>query len=234
MKFDRYKVLTFDCYGTLIDWESGLITALDRILDRYNIQLEKEKILELFAEFESQEEQQETFRNYREVLKNVVRKLGDRLRFKPTEEEINSLPESIKDWQPFPDTVEALGLLKQHFKLGIISNIDDDLFAATAKKLKIDFDWVITAQQVKSYKPSQQNFQIALNKIGLASDSILHVAQSLYHDVVPANALGLSTVWVNRRANKKGFGATKAAERKADLEVTDLKTLATFAIASQS
>lgn len=234
MNFDRYEALTFDCYGTLIDWESGLMTALNQILDRYNIQLEKEKVLELFAEFESQEEQQETFRNYREVLKNVVRKLGDRLGFKPTEEAINSLPESIKDWQPFPDTVEALELLKKRFKLGIISNIDDDLFAETAKKLKVDFDWVITAQQVKSYKPSQHNFKVALEKIGLESDSILHVAQSIYHDVIPASALGLSTVWVNRRANKEGFGATKAAEGKANLEVTDLKTLASLAIASQS
>jgi 2-haloacid dehalogenase len=232
MKFDRYEVLTFDCYGTLIDWESGLMTALNQILDAHNLELEKEKALELFAEFESQEEQQENYISYREVLKNVVKKLGDRLKFKPTEEEINSLPESIKNWQPFSDTVEALGLLKKRFKLGIISNIDDDLFAATAKKLKVDFDWVITAQQVKSYKPSQQNFKIALEKIDLPSNGILHVAQSIYHDVIPANALGLSTVWVNRRANKEGFGATKAAEGKADLEVTDLRALASLAISS--
>jgi 2-haloacid dehalogenase len=234
MKFDRYEALTFDCYGTLIDWESGLMTALNQILDTHKLELEKEKVLELFAEFESQEEQQENYISYREVLKNVVKKLGDRLGFKPTEEEINSLPESIKNWQPFPDTVAALGLLKKHFKLGIISNVDDDLFAETAKKLKIDFDWVITAQQVRDYKPSQQNFKIALKKIDLPSDRILHVAQSIYHDVIPASALGLSTVWVNRRVNKEGFGATKAAEGKADLEVTDLKTLATLAIESQS
>jgi len=231
MNFQQFEVLSFDCYGTLIDWESGILTAIKTILSNHNITQENasvnigdEQLLEIFAQRESALEAKE-YLTYREILKVVVQDFGERLNFMPTEEELNSLAESIQNWQPFPDTVAALKALKKRYKLTIISNIDDDLFAHTAKKLEIDFDWIITAQQVKSYKPSLQNFETAIERMGISPDKLLHVAQSVYHDIVPANSLGLSTVWVNRRQNQAGSGATVAASGKPDLEVPDLKTL---------
>lgn len=226
LQFDRYEVLTFDCYGTLIDWEQGILTAMKPLLATRNVNLDERQILELFAEFEPELERRSPDITYREILQGVVKKFGDRFNFNPSKEELNSLPESIKNWLPFPDTVEALKLLKQRFKLGIISNVDDDLFAYSAQHLQVEFDWIITAKQAKSYKPSPNNFKLAFEKIGLPTDKILHVAQSIYHDIVPARSLGLSTVWVNRRVGKEGFGATKAAEEKPNLEVLNLQILA--------
>ncbi len=224
LNFEQYQVLTFDCYGTLIDWESGVLTALHAILDSYDIQIEDEKILELFAEFESTEEKE--YKSYREVLKGVVRRFGDRLHFQPSAAQQEALPNSIQHWQPFPDTVEALKQLKQRFKLVIISNVDDDLFAGTAEHLQVEFDQVITAQQVKSYKPSLNNFEVAFDRLGVPKAQILHVAASLYHDIVPTNALELANVWVNRRVGMTGSGAAKEAIAQPNLEVPNLRVLA--------
>lgn len=224
LNFDQYQVLTFDCYGTLIDWEGGMLAALHKILDAHGIQLEDEKILELFAEFESAEEKD--YKPYRQVLQSVVRRFGDRLHFQPTAAEQEALPDSIQNWQPFPDTVAALKQLQQRFKLVVISNVDDDLFAGTAPHLQVEFDQVITAQQVKSYKPSLNNFQVAFDRIGLPKDQILHIAASLYHDIVPANTLELANVWVNRRAGMTGSGAAKEAIAQPHLEVPNLRVLA--------
>jgi 2-haloacid dehalogenase len=132
----------------------------------------------------------------------------------------------VQAWPAFPDSSPALQALQEKYKLAIISNIDDDLFTFSARKLQVQFDWVITAQQARSYKPSLQNFHLAFERIGLPRTKMLHVAQSLFHDIVPAKALGLSTVWVNRRHNKAGFGATPPAQARPDLEVPDLQTLA--------
>jgi 2-haloacid dehalogenase len=224
LNFEQYQVLTFDCYGTLIDWESGMLNALKPILANHGIQLEDEKILELFAEFESTEEQ--AYKLYRDVLRGVVRRFGDRFQFQPSLDEQEALPSSIHYWQPFADTVAALKTLKQTFKLAIISNVDDDLFADTAKLLEVEFDAIVTAQQAKSYKPSHHNFQVAFDRLNLPTNQILHVAASPYHDIVPAKELGLSTVWVNRRAGQAGAGAVLPAIARPDLEVPDLQTLA--------
>jgi len=132
---------------------------------------------------------------------------------------------STLEWKPFPDTVRALQTLRQSFRLAVISNIDDDLFALSAEYLKVEFDRVITAEQAKAYKPSLHIFKLAVARIGVAPERILHVAQSTYHDMRPAKTMGLSTVWVNRRTGKKGFGATPSASARPDLEVPDLKTL---------
>jgi len=228
INFDKYEVLTFDCYGTLIDWESGILAVLNPLLANHDITLENKQILELFAEFETEEQEQKEYIKYREVLKGVVQKFGKRFDFEPSTTELVTLADSIKNWLPFPDTVEALKLLKDRFKLAIISNIDDAIFASTAKKLEVKFDWVITAEQAESYKPSLNNFQLAFERIGLPVEKILHVACSVYHDIVPANSLKLSTVWINRRANKEGAGAAPPASGRADLEVPDLKTLASL------
>jgi 2-haloacid dehalogenase len=167
---------------------------------------------------------------YRHVLGNVVGGFGRKLGFDPTSQEIGSLADSLSSWKPFPDTIAALQKLKQKYKLGIISNTDDDLFAKTSKRLGIAFDEVVTAQQVRSYKPALKNFQIAIERIGTSKEKVLHVAQSIYHDVVPARALGIANVWVNRRGGKPGSGATKSAVTKPDLEVRDLKSLAALAV----
>ena len=226
LDFNQFEVVSFDCYGTLIDWERGILPALKQLLSNREIDFSDDGTLELFAEFESELEKDENdYIEYRKILQEIVKKFGQRFNFQPTATEINSLVDSLKNWQPFPDTVAALSALKQKYKLAVISNIDDDLFAGTAKHLKVEFDWLITAQQVRSYKPSTRNFEIALETMGIPPEKLLHVAQSVYHDIVPATSMGISTVWVNRRHDKTGFGATMPASGKPDLEVPDLKTL---------
>jgi 2-haloacid dehalogenase len=225
INFNQYKALTFDCYGTLIDWENGILGVLKPLLIAHNTNLDDDQIIELFAEFEAELENGDYIK-YREVLKRVVQKFGERFSFAPTANELNSLADSIQHWLPFPDTVEALRALKQNFKLVIISNVDDDLFAFSAKYLEIKFDEIITAEQAKSYKPSLNNFRLAIERIDLPLDQILHVAASVYHDIVTAKSLGLSTVWVNRRAVQKAVSTTGSAISQPDLEVPDLKTLA--------
>jgi 2-haloacid dehalogenase len=222
--FNKYEVLSFDCYGTLIDWESGILAALRPVLVAHNINLTDKQTLKFYAEIELRAEEGK-FAKYRKVLRKVVGELGSRLGFVPSPSELDCLVDSLKNWRLFPDTVEALQTLKKTFKLAIISNIDDDLFALSAKHLKVEFDWIITAEQAKSYKPSLHNFKFAVERIGVSPEKILHIAQSIYHDVIPAKILGLSTVWVNRRKGKERFGATPPASSYPNLEVPDLKTL---------
>ncbi|MFY9271151.1 MAG: haloacid dehalogenase type II [Candidatus Manganitrophaceae bacterium] len=224
VRFDRYKALTFDCYGTLIDWESGLLSALRPVFAAHHRFLQDDQILEAYARFETEIEQG-PYVDYKTVLRRVMQRFGSEFGFEPSFEEQNLLPESLKTWAPFPDTVEALHTLKRRYRLGILSNVDDDLFSFTAGLLTVPFDWVITAQQVGSYKPSLNNFNKGLARIALPKEQILHLAQSLYHDILPAGQIGLKTIWVNRRSGKKGAGATQAATATPDLEVPDLKTL---------
>jgi 2-haloacid dehalogenase len=228
LDFSQFECLTFDCYGTLIDWETGILGAIRPILETHHRKLSDDGVLELYAALESEEESGE-YRKYREVLQRVMWKLAARIVFPLTQDELNALPNSLPSWPAFPDTVDALRRLKSKYKLGIISNTDDDFFAETAKTLQIPFDFVITAEQARSYKPSHNNFQLALERIGLPQERVLHCAQSIFHDVVPARELGLANVWVNRRAGKRGSGATRAATEQPDLEVPDLKTLTDLA-----
>jgi len=220
----KFQVLSFDCYGTLIDWERGIVEALMPVLSARHIGLSDEQVLELYAELEAEAEQG-SYVKYREVLRRVVQQLGSKLGFVPYASELDCIADSLKSWIPFPDTVEALETLKRRFRLAIISNIDDDLFAFSAQHLKVEFDWVITAEQVKAYKPSSDPFEYAIDRVGLSTERMLHIAQSIYHDIVPAKAVGLSTVWVNRRKGKSGSGAIPPAQGQPDLEVTDLKAL---------
>jgi 2-haloacid dehalogenase len=228
MTFSQFECLTFDCYGTLIDWETGILSALKPILQGHHRDLTDDGILELYGTLEAQI-QSGDYLPYRLVLQRVTQRLGARLSFPLYEGEATVLAESMKDWPAFPDTVAALKRLKKRYKLAIISNTDDDLFADTAKTLEVPFDYVITAQQVGRYKPSHRNFERALEIIGLPKEKILHCAQSIFHDVVPAKALGISNVWVNRRAGKPGGGATKGSTERPDLTVTSLKELADLA-----
>ncbi len=229
LDFDRARVLTFDCYGTLIDWESGILACLRPLLEAHERILGDDHILELYAELEGRAESGE-YTSYRRVLEGVVRDLGARLGFTPTADQIRSLAESLPEWQPFPDTVSALCALKTRYQLAIISNVDDDLFAGTARLLEVPFDFVITAEQARSYKPSLNNFHLALGRIGLPRDKVLHVAASLRHDIAPARALGLACVWINRRRGQHGFGANGPGIAHPDLELPDLASLAALAV----
>ena len=225
LDFSRFEILTFDCYGTLINWEDGILRCLCRILAAHNHQLDDATVLRLYGDFEAGAELGE-YRSYREVLNSVVRQFGKQFGFSSSDLEIGSLAESLKDWKPWPDTVEALRRLKDRYRLAIISNVDDDLFAATRPKLEVEFSQVITAQQACAYKPSSKIFELALSRVGAPANRILHVGQSVYHDVIPARSLGLATVWVNRPSARSGVGAVKAAKALPDLQVTSLADLA--------
>lgn len=233
--FSRFRVFSFDCYGTLIDWETGILSALRPLLATHGKSLGDAALLELYGELEADAEAEhgQPFLNYHDVLQSVVRGFGERLGFNPSESEVKSLSASVPSWQPFPDTVEALRKLKTRYRLAIISNIDDVLFAASARKLQVNFDYVITAQQAQAYKPSLKIFHLAQQRIGLPPEQWLHAGQSVYHDVIPAKSLGLATVWVNRASRRHGIGAVRSAAGQPDLEVPDLKTLADWALASR-
>jgi 2-haloacid dehalogenase len=234
MDFSPFTTISFDCYGTLIDWESAILPVLRAVLANYGQSLPDAAILELYGEFEAEAESG-PYQSYRKVLESVVRAFADRFHFQASSSEIHSLHESVHSWLPFPDTVPALRELQRRYKLAVISNIDDDLFAETRKHLGVEFDGVITAEQARSYKPSLDNFRLALRKLALSPDGLLHAAQSVYHDVVPARSLGISSVWVNRKSARPGIGAVRASvalasEKQADLEVPDLASLAKAAM----
>lgn len=223
--FSRFEVLTFDCYGTLINWEAGLLNALHRILASHSKNIPDSELLALYGEFEQLAEQP-PYQTYAEVLGSVVRQFGAALSFTPTSDEVRSLATSLPSWQPWPDTVAALRNLKTRFRLAILSNTDDDLFESTRPQLQVAFDEVITAQQAQAYKPSLKVFELALRRIQAPAHRVLHVGQSIYHDVIPAQALGLATVWVNRPSARPGIGAVKSAEAKPDVIVTSVEELA--------
>ena len=229
LDFSGFRCITFDCYGTLIDWESGILGALRPVLATHGVEVSDAKLLELYGEVEAAE-QRRTYRRYREVLKAVVFGLGERLSFRASLEEAESLPNSLPLWQPFPDTVESLRRLHAKYKLAIISNIDDDLFAHSAKLLQVKFAAVTTAQQAQAYKPSHKIFELAFAKLGLPRAEILHAGQSLYHDVAPARELGLHSIWVNRPSRRPGAGAAITAPVKPDVEVESVAELADAAL----
>ena len=227
LDFNRFEVFTFDCYGTLINWEDGILACLRRILAAHDKNIDDATILQLYGDFEARAEHGE-YRRYREVLQSVVQQFGAQLGFTPTDEEFNSLPDSLPQWKPWPDTVTALREMKKLFRLAIVSNVDDDLFAATQPQLGVEFDHVITAQQANAYKPSLKIFELALSRVGTPAHRILHIGQSLYHDVLPAQSLGLATVWVNRPSARASVGAVKSADGRPDLQISSLAELAAY------
>lgn len=229
LDFDRFDVLTFDCYGTLIDWERGLLAALRAPLARLGIEAPDDALLEAFARHEAELEGG-PYRPYREVLAGVLDAMLAHRGQASTHDERVAFGGSVADWPAFPDSAAALARLHERFKLGVITNCDDDLFAASERRLGLSFDWVVTAQQAKRYKPNPRGFELMFERVGLPPSRILHVAQSLYHDHVPARRLGLSTVWVDRRGDRPGFGATPPADAAPDLAVPDMATLAAVAV----
>jgi 2-haloacid dehalogenase len=225
LDFSRFEILTFDCYGTLVNWEDGILRCLQRVLRTHGKDADARAILQLYGDFEALAEQGK-YRRYREVLQSVVQQFGERLGFVLTEQEVGSLPESLPEWKPWPDTVAALRSLHNRFRLAIVSNVDDDLFAATRPQLGVEFDQIITAEQARAYKPSPKIFELALRRVGVPAHRVLHVGQSLYHDVIPAQSLGLAAVWVNRPSARSGVGAVKRADGHPDLQVSSLAELA--------
>lgn len=224
LEFENFTHLTFDCYGTIIDWETGILSAVNPVLERHAVSLDEVEILQLYARLEAEQEAG-AYKPYKKVLMGVMSGMGDQLGFTPSEADLLALPESVGMWPPFADSVEALQRLQTGFELVILSNIDDDLFAATEAMLGVDFDEVITAQQVGSYKPSRQNFEVALDRLQVPRRQVLHVAQSLFHDHAPAKQLGFTTVWVNRPSRCPGVGVAPPARCSPDLEIPDLRSL---------
>ena len=227
MAFESIRLITFDCYGTLIDWESGMLAALRPMFSRFGSSVPDAQLLELYGEIEAELESG-PYLPYRHVLSEAVQQMGRRLGVVISADQSAAFAQSFAQWKPFADTVGALQSMAQKFRLGIISNVDDDLFAETRKQLPIEFDFVVTAQQVKSYKPAERNFQEALRRGGVEKDQMLHGGQSLYHDIAPANALGIRNVWVNRPSVRPGAGAAKPALATPTYEVHSLAELASM------
>jgi 2-haloacid dehalogenase len=229
--FAGIEVLTFDCYGTLIDWEAGILAGLRRILEPHGVAATDDELLEAYARAEADIEAG-PYRRYRDVLGEGLRRVARRHGVEAAAEERSAFGGSVGDWPAFPDSAEALRRLADRFRLGVITNCDDDLFASSNRRLGVTFDWIVTAEQVGAYKPDPRNFEVALDRIGPPRERILHVAQSLFHDHVPARAFGLATAWIDRRRDRPGFGATPPAEAAPDLVAPDMATFAEKALGS--
>ena len=224
LDFDRVQWLSFDCYGTLVDWETGISDAVADALSAHDLRVSRSDILALFAAVEPEIQQGETYLEYRTVLRRVMAMMGTRLGIQFSEREENCLVDTIGTWPVFQDTVEVLRSMKSRYKLAVITNVDDDLFAPAAHALGVELDAVITSRQCKSYKPNHKNFHTALDRMGIEKEGWLHVAESLHHDIGPANEMGIASVWVNRGHDNTG-GATRPSEARPDLEVRSLAEL---------
>lgn len=214
----RVTALTLDCYGTLIDWESGAIAALRPLLARHEVTLSDDEIIQTFQDIDANL-CKPPYRPYRAVLAGVVEGFGRCFGFPVEAAERDLLVASLPTWEPFPDTVGALRALKGRYRLAVVSNIDDDLFALTARRLGVDFDHVVTAGQVRSYKPSSPIFEEAIRRLGMAPETIAHVAEGV-SEISPARRLGCATVWVRRHGR-----SARLLTEAPDLDVPDLRSL---------
>ncbi len=213
MQLTDFRVLTFDCYGTLIDWESGLHAALQPLLARAGVELPRDAVLATFAGHEARQQVATPAMRYAELLCEVHAQLARAWGVTPIAAESRAFGASVGDWPAFRDTVAALQYLKRHYKLVILSNVDHASFAATLPRLGVPFDAVFTAEDIGSYKPDPRNFAYLIEQLaamGLARRDILHTAQSLFHDHAPANAARLASAWIDRRQEAEGWGATSA------------------------
>lgn len=211
MKLSDFKALTFDCYGTLIDWESGMVDALGPLISRMKKTLPRDSILEAHARHESFQQVCTPAMKYSDLLAVVYKRLAEEWSLTASWDECRAYGDSVRDWPAFPDSVESLAYLKKHYKLVILSNIDNASFAPSNQCLQVVFDAVYTAQDIGSYKPSDRNFDYMIAKLqslGIAKSEILHTAESLFHDHAPANRHGLASCWIYRRHDQQGFGAT--------------------------
>jgi 2-haloacid dehalogenase len=231
MKLADFDVLSFDCYGTLIDWESGIYAGLAPFLARSTVDLSRDGVLEAFARLEVRQQETTPDMIYSALLAEVHGQLAGSWGLARNPDEDAAFGRSIADWPAFPDTVEALRYLKQHFRLIILSNVDRDSFRASNVRLGVTFDAIYTAQDIGSYKPDRRNFDYLVDRVreqGTPPEKLLHVAQSLFHDHVPAQAIGLRSAWIDRRHASGGWGATApvSSDARYDFRFTSLAALA--------
>ena len=237
-EFDRFQALSFDCYGTLIDWETGIRAALRRWADRHGVTTPENQLLGLFAAFETEVEQEaHPAPPYPLVLEETLRRIGATLGSEVDETDAQFFRSSVADWPAFADSSSALSRLQQRYRLIIVSNVDRASFAASNRRLGVTFDRIITAEEVGAYKPQEPHFAALLTELdswGLDRDQLLHVAQSLFHDHEPAHRLGLATVWIDRRHGQDGYGATPPPEDASIAPDWQFPSLASFAEAAIS
>jgi 2-haloacid dehalogenase len=211
MLLTEFEVLTFDCYGTLIDWESGMIEALKPLTGKVKRPLTRNEILEAHARHESSQQRYTPAKLYRDLLSIVYRRLAEEWEVSVTLEECAEYGRSVRNWPAFEDSAAALQYLKKYFKLVILSNVDNESFRYSNQRLQVQFDAIYTAEDIGSYKPSLRNFDYMIEKLsglGVAKDKVLHTAESLFHDHQPANEIMLKSCWIYRRWAQEGFGAT--------------------------
>jgi 2-haloacid dehalogenase len=211
MKLTDFTTLTFDCYGTLIDWESGIVNAIGPLVARSGKARARDTILESFARHEGDQEQLTPALRYSDLLSVVHGRIAREWGVEPDAIESARFGASVPAWPAFIDSAAALQYLKRYFKLVILSNVDRSSFAASNVKLQVEFDHVFTAEDIGSYKPNPRNFAHMLTHLaaaGIDKSQILHTAESLFHDHAPANAAGLASAWIHRRHAQGGFGAT--------------------------
>lgn len=211
MKLRDFDALSFDCYGTLIDWEAGIAAVLRTWADAHGLPMNDEQLLMAYSTHEAQAEAEHPTDLYPRILARAMRGLGTQLGVRVSDEEAESLAVSVPYWPAFADSAEALERLSRRYKLIILSNVDLVSFPSSNKRLGVTFTSILTAEDIGSYKPASRNFEALLREVerlGVADGKLLHVAQSLFHDHVPAKAAGLPTVWINRRHDNPGWGAT--------------------------
>jgi 2-haloacid dehalogenase len=231
MRLTDFKALTFDCYGTLIDWESGMMDALKPLTSRASTPLSRNAVLETHARHESTQQLQTPGMRYRDLLAIVYKRMAEEWGVPVSWGDCVSYGLSVRDWPAFPDTADALQYLKKHYKLVILSNVDNESFGFSNQKLGVSFDAIYTAEDIGSYKPALANFEYMLDKLktlGVKQNEILHTAESMFHDHKPANQIGLASCWIYRRHNDQGFGATMnpGAMPKYDFRFTSMAELA--------
>ncbi len=228
LDFSRFDALTFDCYGTLIDWERGILETLQTALGGGR-EIDRERTLESYARSEAELESGD-YLPYREIVTRSMTAVCAELGVTAGDADRERFGRSVGEWPPFEDSSDALRRLATRFRLGVITNCDDDLFAQSAQRLGMAFDWVVSAQQARAYKPSPEPFRLALERIDVPADRILHVAQSLFHDHVMAGRMGLASVWIDRRRGMAGSGATPPAEARPDASYPDMRSFADAAV----
>lgn len=221
MKLTEFSTLTFDCYGTLIDWETGIYNALQPLLQMVEPSPNRDEALKIFSELESGIQTEFPDLVYSQVLHKVHIAIARHFDIPAVDELHTSFGESVRHWPAFSDSAESLQYLKQHYRLVILSNVDRNSFSQSNQHLKVEFDDIYTAQDIGTYKPSIKNFKYMLSRLeesGIPKSEILHTAQSLFHDMAPATELGLATCWIDRRAGKTGSGATPEVNQPVNID----------------
>jgi 2-haloalkanoic acid dehalogenase type II len=236
MKLSDFKILTFDTYGTLIDWESGIYNALEPLLDKLPLRLSRDEVLELFAESEMKQQADNPTQVYSSVLAEVSHAIAKKWQIKISEEEAATFGRSVKHWPEFEDSAASLNYLCQHYLMATVTNCDRISYMGSNARLEIEWDAIYTAQDIGCYKPNLRNFEFmfenARRDLGILPHEILHVAQSLTHDMVPATSMDMTKVWINRRHDAEGYGATAPPEGEYTIE-WEFNSMADFVQAHQ-